>query len=97
MDPAHKNPVAVQFGRNLRRCRLKTGLSQEGFASRVGVHRTEISMLELGHREPKLSTVLKMAGAAEVSVEQLTKNLGIHQKHSIDVVIRHTYRGRGSQ
>lgn len=50
MSPAHKNPVVVQFGRNLRRCRLGTGQSQEKFGARVGLHRTEISRLELGGR-----------------------------------------------
>ena len=36
------------FGRSVRQCREKLGLSQEDFAERAGIHRTYVSSIELG-------------------------------------------------
>ena len=50
-----------QFGANLRRARLAAGLSQEGLSQRSGLHLTEISRLENGLRDPRLSTIVRVA------------------------------------
>jgi transcriptional regulator with XRE-family HTH domain len=50
-----------QFGANLRRARLAAGLSQEGLSQRSGLHLTEISRLENGQRDPRLSTIVRVA------------------------------------
>jgi transcriptional regulator with XRE-family HTH domain len=51
------------FARNLRAARAEAGLSQERLSALAGLHRTEISLLERGGRDPKLSTILKLAEA----------------------------------
>ena len=63
------------FAANLRRTRARAGISQEELASRCGLHRTEISFLERAQREPRLSTIVKLANALEVSASQLVKGL----------------------
>jgi transcriptional regulator with XRE-family HTH domain len=60
-----------QFAANLIAARREKGLSQNQVASRSGLHRTEISLLERGGREPRLSTIVKLAGALEVPPEAL--------------------------
>lgn len=50
-----------QFGANLRRARLAAGLSQERLSELCGVHLTEISRLENGQRDPRLSTIVRVA------------------------------------
>jgi transcriptional regulator with XRE-family HTH domain len=55
------------FATNLRKARLKAGLSQEELAGRCGLHRTEVSLLEQGGREPRLGTLIKLAGALGVT------------------------------
>jgi transcriptional regulator with XRE-family HTH domain len=37
----------------------------------TALHRTEIGLLERGEREPKLSMIVKLAGALEVSLPEL--------------------------
>ncbi|MEX0972504.1 MAG: helix-turn-helix transcriptional regulator [Solirubrobacterales bacterium] len=55
--------VARRFGENLRRCRKRTGLSQEALGERASLHRTEIGLLERGARTPRIDTLIKLATA----------------------------------
>lgn len=57
--------VREAFSRNLRRIRAKQELSQEGLAHLIEMHRTEISALERGTREPRLETLIKLSAALE--------------------------------
>ena len=54
------------FARNLRRQRLAAGFSQESLARACKLHRTEISLLERGERDPRLSTIVRLARALGV-------------------------------
>jgi transcriptional regulator with XRE-family HTH domain len=51
------------FGKNLRAARVELGLSQEEIADRSGVPQGEISRIERGERDPRVSTVLRLAKA----------------------------------
>lgn len=46
---------------NLRRLRQQHGWSQEDYADRAGIHRTYVSDLERGARNPTISVVEKLA------------------------------------
>jgi transcriptional regulator with XRE-family HTH domain len=48
---------AERFARNLRARRLEAQLSQEALGHRANLHPTEISRLERGVRDPRLSTM----------------------------------------
>src|ERR1044071_4977868 len=52
-----------RFAANLRQARNKAGISQEELGHRCELHRTEISLLERAGREPRLATLIKLAGA----------------------------------
>lgn len=65
-----------RFAANLRQAREAAGISQEELASRCEVHRTEISLLERGGREPRLGTMVKLASALATTPEALCA--GIH-------------------
>lgn len=54
------------LGVNLRSARKKLGLSQEQVAERSGVHATEVSRIEAGKRDPRVTTVERLANAVEV-------------------------------
>jgi transcriptional regulator with XRE-family HTH domain len=56
-----------RFAANLRQARTKAGISQEELAERCELHRTEISLLERAGREPRLATLVKLAGALDTS------------------------------
>ncbi|MBS1861757.1 MAG: helix-turn-helix transcriptional regulator [Actinobacteria bacterium] len=46
-------------------------ISQEALAERAGIHRTQISLLEMGRRQPLLETFVRLAGACGVSGGEL--------------------------
>jgi transcriptional regulator with XRE-family HTH domain len=52
-----------RFSVNLRRLRDEADLSQEELAFRPAIHRTQISLLEGGHRMPRVETLVKLAGS----------------------------------
>jgi len=60
-----------QFAANLRNARVKRGLSQEALGAEAGLHRTEISLLERAEREPRLTTIVRVARALKVEPRDL--------------------------
>lgn len=60
-----------QFAANLRRVRLERGLSQEALGDKSDLHRTEISLLERGERDPRLATIVRLARGLGVAPSDL--------------------------
>jgi transcriptional regulator with XRE-family HTH domain len=54
------------LGQNLRIARQRLELTQEQVAERSGVHATEVSRIEAGKRDPKVTTLERLAAAVEV-------------------------------
>jgi transcriptional regulator with XRE-family HTH domain len=67
--------VARCFGQNLVVSRGRADLSQEELAIRAALHRTEIGHLERGARVPRIDTLVKLAGALEVSTDDLLQGM----------------------
>lgn len=65
-----------QFGGNLRRLRLDAGLTQMELSNRSGLDMAEISRLETGLRDVRLSTIVRLADGLEVPVHTLVDGLG---------------------
>ncbi len=68
--PSVDDPCVGDFGKNLRAARKKLGLTRQ-VAERSGVQAGEVSRMERGLRDPKISTAAKLAAAVEVSPGQL--------------------------
>ena len=54
------------FSSNLRKYRNASGLSQEAFANKAGLHRTYISALECGKRSIAIDNIEKISDALEI-------------------------------
>lgn len=61
----------TQFGKKLREIRLKKKMSQGDISRILKVHRSYISGLERGMRNPSLLTVQKVAKALGVNAKDL--------------------------
>lgn len=74
--PRPANSLAACIGENFARARKRSGLSQEELAVMASLHRTEISLVECGARLPRIDTVIKLAGALEISLDALIDGVG---------------------
>jgi transcriptional regulator with XRE-family HTH domain len=65
------------FGANVRRVRLARDVSQEAVSHHTRLHRTEIGKVEQGIVEPRLTTVVILADALSVSLDELVADLSV--------------------
>jgi len=63
--------IKQRLAKNLHKFRIEKGWSQEDLAFEAGIHRTYISDLERGARNPTISVVDKLADALDVKVGDL--------------------------
>ena len=63
--------VRRRLGLNLKKLREEQGFSQESFADHCGLHRTYISGIERGVRNPTVVILDKIAKALKVPAGQL--------------------------
>lgn len=59
------------FGDSVRARRTELGLSQEGLAHAVGLHRTYIGGIERGERNVALVNIFRLAETLGMSAEEL--------------------------
>ena len=64
-----------RFARNLRAQRTRLGLSQEALGDACNLHRTEISLLERAGRDPRLSTIVRIARALKIPPAELLEDV----------------------
>ena len=65
--------VLLVFGDSVRSHRLSQGFSQEELASRAGLHRTYIGMIERGEKNITLRNIEKIASALQIPIHKLLK------------------------
>ncbi len=69
-----------RFSVNLRKARQEKGISQEELGFACDLHRTEISLLERGGREPRLGTIIKLCGSLDTTPEELCYGISWNPK-----------------
>ncbi len=72
--------IVERFASNLRRERLARGMTQEGLADAAELHRTHISLLEQAKRDPKLTTIAKLADGLDTTPGQLLRGVNAAQR-----------------
>jgi transcriptional regulator with XRE-family HTH domain len=75
--PVSVAPVDPQkvVGRNVAETRLSLEMTQEDLAHTAGMHPVEVSRLERGVRDLRLSTIVKVAGGLGVPPMDLLRDL----------------------
>ena len=68
--------VRRRVGINVKRFRKELGLSQEGLAFECGLHRTYVSGVERGVRNPTVLVLEKIARALKVPSSRLLEERG---------------------
>jgi transcriptional regulator with XRE-family HTH domain len=75
-----KKEVLIFFGQKVRTERLKLNLSQENFASKVGVHRTYVGMIERGEKNITLDNIDKICLALNLTISEIFKGYAKQQR-----------------
>jgi transcriptional regulator with XRE-family HTH domain len=63
-------------GRNICRLRKGLGLTQRELSVNVGIFRTFLSRMEAGNANPSLTTLVALAVALHVDVDELFEGIG---------------------
>ena len=71
MAIAKSKTISKEFGRNLKKLRIQKKMSQGDIARALGVHRSYISGLERGIRNPTLVNIERFAKPLEVELSKL--------------------------
>jgi transcriptional regulator with XRE-family HTH domain len=74
-----KTDIKQRFGLAVKQRRRELGISQEELSFRAGLHRTYISDIERGSRNPSLENIDKLAKALEISISALFAHYGIER------------------
>jgi transcriptional regulator with XRE-family HTH domain len=65
------SPQLLAFGRTLRKARRDRDLSQEALADEAGLSAKHVGEIERANKDPRLTTVLKLADALELRSGEL--------------------------
>ncbi len=82
----------VTFGQRLRHLRRSKGFTLSDLGERVGRAPSQLSLLENGRREPKLSLLQSLAGALEVPVEELLRKQPPSRRAQLEIALEEAQR-----
>lgn len=87
----------MTIGENIKKARQTAGLTQKELADKLGISVAMISRWEKGTRNPKMSTLAKIAGALEIPVlkilkdsEDILNDFAAHPENWEDVSYKYT-------
>ena len=69
-----KREILIKFGKRVRAQRTNLELSQEELASRAGVHRTYIGMIERAEKNITLENIEKVAKALNLKLSDFFRD-----------------------
>jgi transcriptional regulator with XRE-family HTH domain len=77
VDDSEAAALVQRFAQNLKQAReaLPGKVSQEALADLCDIHRTEVSRLETGQREPRLTTIVKLARGMQLDPRDLLRGM----------------------
>jgi len=73
MTALNRRAIRKRFGDAVRRRRRELGVSQERLAERAQLHRTYISDVERGNRNPSLESITRIARALDLEPSALLR------------------------
>lgn len=63
--------ILSNFGAYIKKLRKEAGLSQEEFAEKLNIHRTYVSFIERGQRNPSLLMLLKISRVLKLKLPKI--------------------------
>ncbi|NQX28674.1 helix-turn-helix domain-containing protein [Microbacteriaceae bacterium VKM Ac-2854] len=91
--PAEPFADAVALGRRIRAIRKQRGMTLDALAEAIGRAPSQVSVIENGKREPRLSMVQTIARALDVSAEELFAGSPASHREALEVRLARAQRG----
>ncbi|WP_055478632.1 helix-turn-helix domain-containing protein [Sphaerimonospora mesophila] len=82
----------LAFGQRLKHLRRQRGLTLTELGQRVGRAPSQLSLLENGKREPKLSLLKSLAAALNVPVEELLRRQAPNRRAQLEIALEEAQR-----
>jgi len=79
--------LKILLGNTIKSRRSALGISQEELAARAGLHRTYVSDVERGARNPSLESVQKLASALELSLPTLFQKASDGESRLVEILL----------
>lgn len=95
MKDAPQQAVFYQkLGENIRTCRKRSNLSQDGLAKLIGLTRTSLTNIENGRQHPPLHTLCEIVEKLKVDIsELLPRPLAAAETVDITAIVGNQLRG----
>ncbi|HLS92888.1 MAG TPA: helix-turn-helix domain-containing protein [Microbacterium sp.] len=91
-EPLDDRADAIAVGRRIRALRTRRGMRLSELADRVGRAPSQLSMIENGHREPRLSMLRAIARALDVSPDELLEGEELDPRSALEVALEREMR-----
>lgn len=83
----------VAVGRRVRALRKARGMRLEDLGEQVGTVASQLSLLENGRREPRISQLMRIASALGTSLEDLLAAEPLDRRAAMELELEHAQRG----
>ncbi|RZU63642.1 helix-turn-helix transcriptional regulator [Zhihengliuella halotolerans] len=83
----------IALGRRLRHARKNRGLTLDGLGELVGAAPSQLSLIENGKREPKLSLLRQLAAAVGTTVDELLASAPPNRRAALEIELERAQRG----
>lgn len=92
-DAAEPGVDTLVLGRRVRHLRTARGMTLDDLGTAIGRAASQVSMLENGHREPKLSLLQQVAHALDVPLAELLRDEAPSRRAALEVELERAQRG----
>lgn len=93
LDEERDEADALAIGRRIRRLRVERGLTLEALAAQVGRAPSQLSMIENGRREPRLSMLRTIAKALGTTMDALLQADPLDERDELEIRVERALRG----
>jgi len=88
---------ALTIGRRIRQLRAAAGLTLEQLATAIDRAPSQVSMIETGKREPKLTQLQAIARALDTTIDQILADQPLDERAGMEIAVERAMKGQTFQ
>ncbi len=84
---------ALTIGRRIRQLRTARGMTLEQLATEIDRAPSQVSMIETGKREPKLTQLHAIARALDTTIDQILAEAPLDERSGMEIAVERAMKG----